>query len=295
MKVDWPKSGHYVVAVSGGVDSMTLLHLLQSRPELKLAVAHFDHGIRSDSADDRQLAEEAAKNYGPPFIFAEGRLGPGASEAAARAARYAFLRKVVEAHGAEAIITAHHQDDVLETAILNMLRGTGRKGLTSLSSRQDVIRPLLKVPKKELAAYAKQHGLKWREDPSNQNVDYMRNYVRHKLLARFSEQDKAKLVSIIAGLTVTNRQLDEQLFEQLSLQSQNGELDRQWFNNLPHQVAREVLAAWLRANQTGFDRKALERLVVAAKTAKPGKVFPVAKQVQLSITAKHLALVHKER
>src|SRR5689334_6585659 len=123
MNVDWPKPGHYVVAVSGGVDSMALLHMLNSRPDLKLTVAHFDHGIRDDSAQDLLLVEKVAKSYGRPFVFKAGRLGPDASEAGARTARYRFLRQVLRDCGAKAIITGHHQDDLLETAILNMLRG----------------------------------------------------------------------------------------------------------------------------------------------------------------------------
>src|SRR4051794_19867846 len=125
MDVVLPKPGSYVVAVSGGVDSMALLHYLQTRPGIKLTVAHFDHGIRDDSPEDRKLAQEVAKSYKLPFVYHEGRLGGEASEATARAARYDFLNKVRRSSQAQAIITAHHQDDLLETAILNMLRGTG--------------------------------------------------------------------------------------------------------------------------------------------------------------------------
>src|SRR5882724_1815869 len=133
------KPGRYVVATSGGVDSMALLHLLyqmsrDSDAGWWLTVAHFDHGIRSDSAEDRQLVQAIARQYGLPFVYDEGRLGPGASEATARQARYSFLHQVLGASGARAIMTAHHQDDVLETAIFNLIRGTGRKGLTSLGN-----------------------------------------------------------------------------------------------------------------------------------------------------------------
>jgi tRNA(Ile)-lysidine synthase len=295
MNVEWPKPGSYVIAVSGGVDSMVLLNLLRARPGLKLTVAHFDHGIRPDSAEDRQLVEAAAKAYQLPFVSAEGRLGPAVSEAAARNARYKFLRKAAQVSGTAAIITAHHQDDLLETAILNMLRGTGRKGLTSLSSRREVVRPLLKVPKNELIAYAAQKNLDWREDSTNLDTAYLRNYVRHNLLPRFGRADRAKLVDLLNELSRTNTQLDEQLAIELQSQSRPGQLDRPWFNHLPHQVAREVLAAWLRTAQAGFDSRTLERLVVAAKTSKPGKVFPVAKEINLSVMPRHLALVHKER
>src|SRR5688572_27728765 len=126
--------GKYIVAVSGGVDSMVLLHLLSQHSQSELIVAHFDHGIRPDSAEDRKLVEKTAKKYGLEFVYREGELGPGASEAEAREARYGFLQIIKVKHNAKAIVTAHHQDDMLETAIINMLRGTGRKGLSSLVS-----------------------------------------------------------------------------------------------------------------------------------------------------------------
>src|SRR5437870_1107332 len=113
---------------------MTLLDLLAKKPNVKLIVAHFDHGMRPDSEKDRQFVQVVTEKYGLPFVFSEGRLGPKASEATARTARYKFLEKTKKAEGAKTIITAHHQDDVLETAIINLLRGTGRRGLTALKS-----------------------------------------------------------------------------------------------------------------------------------------------------------------
>src|SRR3990172_5722177 len=129
------KLGTYVVAVSGGVDSVVLLHLLvqkgqraegRGQSKYNFIVAHFDHGIREDSKLDRELVQELAKKYNLPFVYNQGNLGPKASEATARDARYAFLNKVKDSVSAQAIITAHHQDDVLETAIINLLRGTNR-------------------------------------------------------------------------------------------------------------------------------------------------------------------------
>ncbi|HEX4774627.1 MAG TPA: tRNA lysidine(34) synthetase TilS [Candidatus Saccharimonadales bacterium] len=289
------KPGNYVVAVSGGVDSTVLLDMLCQIPDLQLTVAHFDHGIRPDSAEDRRFVQTLAKKYALPFVYDEGHLGRDASEATARAARYGFLRRVKQAGEAQAIITAHHQDDALETAILNMLRGTGRKGLTALKNQADIVRPLLKIPKAELVNYAKAQHLKWREDPTNQDINYLRNYIRYQILPRFSQPDRAKLVNIITNLMVTNQELDETLTQLLNLQKP-GTIERLWFNQLPHSVAKEMMATWLRqSNLRGFDSKALERLVTAAKTAAPGKQFPVLKDVKLEVHQYHLALVGQER
>ncbi|HXR49459.1 MAG TPA: tRNA lysidine(34) synthetase TilS [Verrucomicrobiae bacterium] len=301
MDIVLPKPGTYIVAVSGGVDSMALLHMLyseavsNSRP-WKLIVAHLDHGIREDSAEDRRLVQAAAGRYGLPFVYHKSHLGAGTSEAEARKARYEFLHKVRGASGARAIITAHHQDDVLETAIINLLRSSGRKGLTSLKSHHDIERPLLQVPKRELIAYAKDQGLVWHEDSTNQNLDYLRNYIRHRLLPKFDKTARDKLHAIIAAQHQTNNELDTLLVNQLHLQSVGGRLDRIWFNHLPHAVAREVMAEWLRAHGVrNFDRKTLERLVVAAKVSPKGSRYNVLQDRFMQVNSSDLALVRAER
>jgi tRNA(Ile)-lysidine synthase len=300
MNVVLPKPGSYVLAVSGGVDSMTLLHMLQRQAggdrNWKLIVAHLDHGMRRDSARDRELVQTTAAQLGLPFVYHEARLGAGTSEAAARRARYAFLQKVRRASGAQAIVTAHHRDDVLETAIINLLRGSGRKGLTALSSRPGLERPLLEVPKAELVAYAREQGLAWREDSTNPDVRYLRNYVRQRLLPHFDEAARKRLWEIISELRRTNDELDSLLGNQLHIQSVPGQLDRLWFNQLPHAVAREVMAAWLRAHgRRELDSRMLERLVVAAKVTPAGRKFDVSQGVHMVVSSDNLALTGVER
>lgn len=288
--------GQYVIAVSGGVDSMTLLNLLQDQPGVRLTVAHFDHGIRPDSVEDRRLAQSAAQFYGWPFVYAEGRLGEDASEAEARRARYEFLHRVKAASGARAIITAHHQDDALETAILNLLRGTGARGLGALSERHDIRRPLLGVRKQDILDHAQAHELLWREDSTNSDERYLRNYVRRQLMPRLDQATRQRLVELIEQSQSVQREIDELITSALHQQSRGGEIDRRWFNHLPHTSAREVLAGWLRARGLrDFDKRKLERLVVAAKTARAGKQFDVARGWQLLVGREHLALAGGER
>lgn len=263
--------GRYVVAVSGGVDSVVLLDMVRQLPDVKLIIAHFDHGIREDSTEDRRFVQQLALEHNVPFTFAEGKLGVGASEELARKARYTFLQQVRQASGARAIMMAHHQDDAIETAIINLLRGTGRKGLSSLREREGVSRPLLQTTKRQLKAYALAKKLEWREDSTNQDVTYLRNYVRHRLLPRFTIAQRKKLLELVQSMATTNQQIDTQLVNYLHTQPSHETLSRQAFVQLPHNVAREVMASWLRHQGIrGFDSRALERLVVAAKTAKPG-------------------------
>jgi tRNA(Ile)-lysidine synthase len=288
--------GTYVVAVSGGVDSMVLLDLLRRQPGLKLVVAHLDHGIRHDSQLDRKLVQNLAQHHNVMFVYHEADLSPVASEATARKARYDFLHRVREASKAKAIITAHHQDDLLETAILNLLRGTGRKGLSSLRSTDVILRPLLPYTKQELIDYAQQNSLQWREDSTNQNTKYLRNYIRRRILPRFDETSRQRLLELVRNMHLVNDELDAHLISHLHLQPAVDRLNRKWFIMLPHSVASEVMASWLRRHGVrNFDRKTIERLVVAAKTFQPGQQANIMKGQTLFITRTDLTLNNPDR
>ncbi len=288
--------GRYVVAVSGGVDSVVLLHILRTIPGLGLTVAHFDHGIRSDSADDQRFVRDLAREYGLPYVFGEGKLGPTASEAVARQARYQFLHRVRTAADAQAVVTAHHQDDALETAILNIVRGTGRRGMTSLQSTDIVKRPLLHIPKVHIVRYAQDNQLLWHEDSTNASDAYKRNYVRHNLLTRFRPADREVLHDIIVDMRHGNAELDELLAQVVVSMSDDGRLHRHSLIMLPHTVAREVMAAWLRASGVAeIDTKMLERLVRAAKTYETGKRVDVTTQYVMEVGKAYLALERTER
>jgi tRNA(Ile)-lysidine synthetase-like protein len=293
----------YVVAVSGGVDSVVLLDILTklswgehltSHPGLRLTVAHFDHGIRPDSSADRHFVQQVAAYYGLPFTYDEGRLGAGASEAQARAARYNFLRRVRQAGGADYIVTAHHEDDLFETAILNLLRGTGRKGLSSLRTTHELYRPLLSTPKSHLIAYAQKNGLRWREDSTNQSSVYLRNYIRHHIMPKLDAPARQYLRQLIHKAKQHNVEIDSLLAEQLHLQPSGMVLDRQWFIMLPHAVAREIVAAWLRhLSITNFDRTLIERIATAAKTYAAGKQIDVNGNYVIIVTDDQLILRHR--
>ena len=284
-----------MVAVSGGVDSVVLLHMLGEIPDVELIVAHFDHGIRPDAAEDRVFVQALARQHKQPFIYDEGRLGPKASEATARSARYDFLNRVKQEQGVQAIITAHHQDDLLETAIINLLRGTGRKGLSALADRPELRRPLLGVSKRDVLAYADKHQLQWREDNTNSDETYLRNYVRRRLLPRLGQKDRARLLKTIKNSAVTNQEIDTLLVKYWLLTDEKT-LDRQQFVAAPHDVSVEIMAAWLRsAGIRDFDSKTLNRLVIAGKTARPGGRFDVLHAVSMRVNKDDLALVGVER
>lgn len=260
----------YVIAVSGGVDSVVLLHMLAGRkPEhVSYVVAHFNHGIRDDSDEDEKLVKSLAVKYGFDFVSASGNLGKGASEAEAREARYDFLRKTAKAHRVEKIVTAHHQDDLVGTMIINLLRGTGPRGLSVMQHSSDIIRPLLSKRKVELIAYAKAHKLVWHEDSTNQDTDYLRNYVRVNILPKL-EQDRDYFVQLNRELAGVYHDIDMGVSAILHGQKV---LARAGFVILPYVVQREVMRQWLLRAGVSVDNKGvIERAVMAAKTLYIGK------------------------
>ena len=281
-----------MVAVSGGVDSMVLLHVLAQKAELQLVVAHYDHGIRFDSGHDRALVAQAAAAYKLSFVYEEGNLGARASEAEARTRRYDFLRRAMKQHNAKGIITAHHQDDLLETMLLNMQRGTHRRGLTSLQSSGEIIRPLLDVPKQDLLTYASQQRLQWREDSTNTDTRYRRNHIRQQLMPQLTPLRREALLRLHRQMKATNAAIDAELAALSHVHVAPNILNRYQFIMLPHIVAKEVMAHCLRANNAeDVDRVNLELLVARAKTARPRTRYDIDKQLVLEVDRRSLKIV----
>ncbi len=287
-----PQVKPVVVAVSGGLDSVVLLDLLAKQmPPEQLVVAHFDHGIRPESGLDAIFVAGLAKKYGLRFVTERRELGPHASEAIARKARYDFLHRVRTDHDAHAVVTAHHQDDVLETAALNLLRGTGRRGLSSLKSTDTTWRPLTGYSKASLRDYALSNGLTWHEDATNHDTKYRRNYIRNVLIPQAEAKDPAfrtKLLSYINQAAALNQKADALLEEWLDNASvtdnQMVSLKRHDFVMLTHAEAKEVLQLILRRLQAKeFSKKTLERLAIAAKAGKPFSSHDVCCHVTMSV------------
>ncbi len=282
----------YVVAVSGGVDSVVLLELL-TKTNSKLVVAHFDHGIRHNSHEDAEFVMNLAEKYGLPFELERVELGKDTSEAEARKARYGFLNGLREKYKATAVVTAHHQDDLIETSMINLLRGTGRHGLTSLKSKPGLLRPFISIPKKMLIDFANENRLEWREDESNKDTKYLRNKIRLEVLPKMSDEIRAHWLKIIEDMQIINKKLDAELQTILRRGLHKGQpiLNRQWFINLPHAISKEAMLYILRDLKVhDIDRKTIERLSVQIKTVKPGKMLQ-AHGVKIELTKRSARFV----
>lgn len=255
-----------IVAVSGGVDSVSLLHMLVKKGE-PLVVAHVNHGIRADSDQDENFVRELASSYQLPFVSTSLGLGSGASEDTARRARYAWLEKVAADHGSSAIVTAHHQDDVLETILINLTRGTGWRGLCSLRSTLHRIRPLLSMSKAEVVGYAIEHQLNWREDSTNESFRYLRNRLRHHVIPKFSSQQRRQLLAIYDAQCILRNQIYDECQKFASIFSESGAIKRYPVIMIDQKVATEILKTWL---GEPLEASRMSDLLLFAKVARPG-------------------------
>lgn len=267
---------------------MVLLDLLRKKSGLDLIVAHFDHGIRADSYEDRKLVARSAMSHNTIFEYDEGRLGPGASEQLARTARYDFLRHICKKYNASAVITAHHKDDLLETAFINILRGTGWHGLSSLRSTKDLVRPMLHVSKAEIREYAVENSIAWREDTTNVDMSYLRNYVRYAILSHASEIQREKLYEYIVRQNKLTDHIDDEtagwLRTHTKLSPESITLPRYQLLMISTHVAHELLRAVLRQKgEKSFERPVVEKALLFCKVAKHGKAFQLDSKLQLRI------------
>jgi tRNA(Ile)-lysidine synthase len=213
-----------VVAVSGGPDSMALLHSLARLShslDLSLHVAHFDHRLRDGSAQDAAFVGDAARKLSIPATIrgAVSTTRPrGLSpEEAARESRLAFLEEVADATGADRIATGHTLDDQAETVLMRVLVGGGMRGLSGIRPvRGRFIRPLIDVRRAETDAFCKALRLRPRVDPSNEDPAFLRNMLRHEVIPPVTEKVNARLPYVLARMADILRDEDEYLAERAS-------------------------------------------------------------------------------
>jgi tRNA(Ile)-lysidine synthase len=285
-----------LVGVSGGADSVALLTtLLALAPawRLTLHVLHVDHGLRSDSARDAEFVRELCGRLGVPVDVATVRVGQGSVEAAARAARHAALEAAADRIGAARIALGHTADDQAETVLMRLIEGTGMRGLGGIPPvRGRIIRPLIEVRHGDAIAALEAAGVRWVEDPSNDDRTFFRNRVRHELLpllssaydgpivARLADVARAARVSVDALDRVAEREL-----ERLAVADGDAlTLPRSALAALPAAVAAEMLrrAAMRlgsRAPLRAWGHRGLRRVLAPAPPRRPFRLGGVVVEV----------------
>jgi tRNA(Ile)-lysidine synthase len=184
-----PRGTRVVVAVSGGPDSMALLHVLaglRSSRAFGLFAHGVDHGLRAEASVELDRAESFSRSLDVPFARSSVHVGPGGNlQARARTARWAALRTASSRVGADRIATGHHAEDRAETVLLRILRGTTPRGLGVLPPCDgDRIRPLFRARRADIDAHVARHDVPFSVDPSNRDPRFLRSRVRHEILPR---------------------------------------------------------------------------------------------------------------
>jgi tRNA(Ile)-lysidine synthase len=259
-----------IVAVSGGADSTALALAL---PDVALAVgaevvalAHLNHQLREDAAEDEGFCADLAARLGLAFVAdrvdvaAAARRARTSIEDAGRSVRYAFLNEAASRCGATGIAVAHTLDDQAETLVLRLLRGAGPAGLAGIFPRAGaVVRPMLDVTRAEVESYLQDAGVTWREDATNRDVSIPRNRIRHQLMPWLREHFGESVSSVIARQAAVFREDADRLDTEATETGRGLVLDSDgrtdvplaWLLDQPPAVVRRILMSVLRRRANG--------------------------------------------
>jgi tRNA(Ile)-lysidine synthase len=285
----------YLIAVSGGRDSVALLHYLVKSGYQNLIVCHLDHQLRgrSSTADARFVEKLSAKydlsvESGAAAVRRIAARQKMSLETAARYARYAFFAQVAQRTGCSAIFLAHHADDLVETFLINLFRGAGPVGLTAIRTRSEreidgvsltILRPFLHVWRKEIDQYVKTHRLKFREDATNKDLAPLRNRIRRRVIP-YLEKSVGRRIRANIWRTAEIASEEETLLQTVLPQNDlgDGDLPVTALRKMSVAAQRRLLHRWLRDNEIaeiGFElvervRALLDLTGGVAKTNLPG-------------------------
>jgi tRNA(Ile)-lysidine synthase len=267
----FPPDGRYLIGVSGGRDSVALLHWLHERGYQKLIVCHLNHQLRGRSSEaDARLVKKLAADYGVEIemesanVRALAAKEKNSTETAAREARYRFFAQVAKSRRCRAIFLAHHADDLVETFLINLFRGSGATGLGGIrevSKRRiedvdlTIVRPLLGMWRSEIDDYIRKHRLKFREDASNKDLAPLRNRIRRRIIP-YLEKNLGRNIrqSIWRAATIATE--EENWIEDQLPNAADVDLSVAKLRDLPIALQRREILKWLRTRKitnVGFD------------------------------------------
>lgn len=282
--------GDLVIAgVSGGPDSMALLHILiqlQPRLNFQLVAAHLNHGLRPEAASEEKFVRDYCQTVPLPFYSRQvdvqelAARGKKSLEEAGRDCRYQYFAQLAAELGATRIATAHHRDDNAETVLLNIIRGSGIKGLRGIRPVNGIIiRPLLRVDKNEIENYLAENSIKYCIDLSNYSTDFLRNRIRHNLLPLLQQDYNPRIVDGLNQLadiaTIENDSMETQtayFWEELIIKQETDEiiLDAHRILELHPAFQRRIIMKALAAMQGENSWQATDVKLVTNLLSKPG-------------------------
>lgn len=264
-----------VCAVSGGADSVALLwamYLLKDKLKIQLSAAHFNHCLRGEESDrDEAFVRKLCDRYDIPLAVGRAAVetGPKGLEAAARDARYSFLRALPGK-----IATAHTADDNAETVLLHLVRGTGLKGLGAIAPvNGNVIRPMLGVTRQEVEAFLFEYSMPFITDSSNEADDFLRNRLRHHVIPLL-KQENPKLAENLSAMALRLRE-DEKALEQLAQTQTPGNIPE--LRSMIPAMRTRALEAFLKENgvrEPEADHIALVESLIFSKNPSAKASFP---------------------
>ena len=271
LRRDFPPSHRYLVGVSGGRDSIALLHWLLESGYENLVVCHLNHQLRGSSSDrDAKFVEKFAAQHDLDLETSSANVRAVATkkkisvEAAARDARYNFFAQIARARDTQTIFLAHHADDLVETFLINLFRGSGTTGLGAMreisNRREDdvdltVVRPFLGIWRSEIDEYVREHRLKFREDESNKDLAALRNRIRQRIIPFLEKTLGRNIRQNIFRAAVIAAEEENWIEDQLP-NAADVDLSVSKLRDLPIALQRREILRWLRKRKitnVGFD------------------------------------------
>ncbi len=265
LRAKWPPHRPYLAAISGGRDSMALLHFLHAAGYGDLIVCQVDHGLRGEvSAEEAAFVRNTAEDHGYRVELRQvdveefSRSQKLSLETAARELRYGAFAEIAKKHNCPRLFLAHHADDRVETVLINFFRGTGTKGLAGMEEVShrlvadvplELLRPFLSVTREEIERYVAEAGIDYREDESNASDFALRNRVRHRLVPLLGEifgRDVRAAVRRAADLAALDEAWATEAAGPLPWRGDNGGLDVAVLRELPDGQRQRLLLRWLR-------------------------------------------------
>lgn len=293
----------YLVAFSGGFDSMCLLNALKKISKNKIVAIHLNHNWRGEESN---LEELNCKNFcteiGVEFYSEKLSEDLAQTETIAREARYKFFESCAKKFNSNIVFTAHNKNDNAETLIYRICKGTGIQGLQGIASNRDIyFRPLLNTPRQDIETYCKEQNITPNNDSSNANVKYKRNFIRNQIMPNIIEINPTAIDSIISLSQIAKEEsdiVDEYLKIILSKISENKKINTRKFLKLSEALQNKIIYKIFTENNLDYDRKKILKIkefIFQNQNSKSGKTCSLTENLWIYVCEKYLEITEKKK